>query len=112
MNISRIKISFLVASIAVTTFTQAFTRKDVTINEVGLSTNTNRVFIKATPIATNTDCSDTSIYAIELNSPEAYLFYSAALTAMNHGKKMRVQYEQDKCAATAPRIDVFWNLNQ
>lgn len=89
---------------------QGMTRKDITILEVGLSKNTNRVFVKGTPSATDTECSDKVNYAVSLEGAEGYLFYSAALTAMNEGKKMRVQYEPIGCLSNAPKVDVFWNL--
>ncbi len=106
------KLILLFGSVMLTTLAQASTRKDITITEVGLSKNTNRVFVKATPAATGTECSDKEHYAISLNGAEAYLFYSAALTAMNEGKKMRVLYESQGCLNGAPIVDVFWNLSQ
>lgn len=89
-----------------------FVRKDLTVLEVGLSTVSGRVFVVATPLATNTECVNTSYYAMKAGSPESFLFYSAALTAMNEGKKLRVQYETMGCLGDAPKVDVFWNLNQ
>ncbi len=94
-------------------FTEAGSvRRDITITEVGLSQNSNRVFVKSSDRATDSNCSDKEHYAMELGSPESYLFYSAGLTAMNESKKMRVIYITDgECMGDAPRVDVFWNLN-
>lgn len=91
---------------------QAFSseRKDITVLEVGLSKVSGRVFVKGTPSATTTDCTGKDHYSIALGDPEAYLFYSAALTAMKQGTKMRVQYEQQNCIGSGPVVDVFWNL--
>jgi len=89
---------------------QGMTRKDITILEVGLSKNSNRVFVKGSPSATDTECTSKDHYSIALEGAEAYLFYSAALTAMNEGKKMRVQYEPTGCIGSGPIVDVFWNL--
>lgn len=89
----------------------ASARKNIVVTEVGLSKNTNRTFIKSSTLAANSECSDKEHYAMELGTPESYLFYSAALTAMKEGKKMRVQFELDQCLSHAPRVDVFWNLN-
>lgn len=86
-------------------------RRDIVVIEVGLSTNSNRVFVRSSSHASDSECSDKEHYAIELGNPESYLFYSAALTAMNEGKKMRVLYELDQCLDGAPKVDVFWNLN-
>ena len=88
----------------------ANTRKDIVVKEVGLSKNSNRVFVKSSTLAIDSECSDKAHYAIELGSPESYVFYSAALSALNEGKKMRVLYELDECLGDAPRVDVFWNL--
>ena len=63
------------------------TRKDISVTEVGLSKNTNRVFVKSSNLASDSRCSDKEHYAMELGTPESYLFYSVALTAMNEGKK-------------------------
>ncbi|WP_054113239.1 hypothetical protein [Marinagarivorans algicola] len=106
------KLILLFGSVILAASAQADARKEITITEVGLSKNTNRVFVKATPLATDTECSDKEHYAMSLNGSEAYLFYSAALTAMNEGKKMRVQYETQRCLSGAPIVDVFWNLSQ
>lgn len=69
-----------------------FSRREIVINEVGLSINSQRVFVKSATLATDSECSDQAHYAMKLGSPESYLFYSAALSALNEGKKMRVQY--------------------
>jgi len=90
----------------------AFDRNEITVLEVGLSKNTGRVFVKGSPAATETSCTDTAHYSMPLGEPESYLFYSAALTAMNQGKKMRVQYEDNKCVGNGPQVDVYWNLNK
>ena len=87
-------------------------RVEVTVSEVGLSMNTGRVFIVASPAATNTECGSKNHYAMKVGSPESYLLYSAALSAMNEGKKLRIQYSDTDCLNDAPRIEVFWNLNQ
>ncbi|MGY5821780.1 hypothetical protein [Vibrio chemaguriensis] len=86
-------------------------RKDIDIIEVGLSKNTGRVFVKSSVQATDTNCSDKTLYAMKSGTPEAYVFYSAALSAMKDRKKMRIQYEPDQCLEQAPKIDVFWNLS-
>lgn len=88
-----------------------FDRKEITVLEVGLSMNTGRIFVKGSPAATETECTDKAHYSIALGSPEAYLFYSAALTAMKEGKKMRIQYGETECVGSGPKIDVYWNLN-
>ncbi|WP_370979956.1 hypothetical protein [Agaribacterium sp. ZY112] len=88
----------------------AASRMVIDVVEVGLSKNTNRVFIKGDQTAEGTSCEDGKVYSMLLEGPEAYLFYSAALTAMNEGRKMRVQYEQDACINGAAKVDVFWNL--
>lgn len=58
---------------------------------MGLSLNSQRVFVKSTTLAVDSECSDKERYAMKLGSPESSLFYSAALSALNEGKKMRVQ---------------------
>ncbi len=109
----KIKIAMVIALGLLPLFSEAgSTRKDITIKEVGLSQNTNRVFVVSSDKATDSICSDQDYYAMELGSAESFLFYSAALNAMNEGKKMRVQYVTDGvCLSNAPRVDVFWNLN-
>lgn len=107
MKFKFIAILYLITPIALA----EIIRKDVQVIEVGLSLNTQRVFIKAIPAATNTSCVDLSHYAMELGTPESYLFYSAALSSINEGKKMRIQYEPGKCIGGAPIVDVFWNLS-
>ena len=87
-------------------------RIEISVLDVGLSQNTNRVFVRSNTLANESVCASKDYYAMSLGSPDSYLFYSAALTAMNEGKKMRIQYSSDgECLRSAPKVDVFWNLN-
>ncbi|WP_096086617.1 hypothetical protein [Agaribacterium haliotis] len=86
--------------------------KELTIKEVGFSKNTGRVFIKSSDLADESHCSSKDHYAMPLGEPESFLFYSAALTALNEGKKVRVLYESSgECLSNAPEVLVFWNLS-
>lgn len=89
-----------------------YQRAEITIKEVALSQHSNRVFIVASPSATDTTCTSKDHYSMSIDKPEAFLFYSAALTAMNEGKKMRVQYSETECIGNGPVVNVFWNLAQ
>ncbi len=52
-----------------------FARVDVSVTEVGLSLNSNRVFIVASPSAFDSVCGDKNYYSMKLGEPESYLFY-------------------------------------
>jgi hypothetical protein len=84
-------------------------RKEVSILEVGLSMNTNRVFIVTDKASTNSECPGAT-YAMQLPAPEAYLFYSSALSSLKEDKKMRIQFSETECLDNAPKVEVFWNL--
>ena len=108
------KVRFIAAIIAALPLVSEadFSRKEIAVKEVGLSLNSQRVFVKSTTLAADSECSDKAHYAMKLGSPESYLFYSAALSALNEGKKMRVQYltGANDCLSNASQVNVFWNL--
>jgi len=90
----------------------AQTRQTISIKEVALSMNTKRVFVVSNETITGSSCSENAYLSIALPNPEAYLFYSAALSAMNENKKMRIQYSNSECVNNGSKVEVFWNLNQ
>lgn len=109
LNMLRVLLWGVVLGISVPAYAEHAT-KDILVAEVGLSKNTNRVFVKSSTLASNSECVDKELYAMELGSAESYLFYSAALTSMNEGKRMRVLYMLDQCVGNTSEVRVFWNL--
>lgn len=88
-----------------------YARKEITVMEVGLSHNTNRVFVIGSPEADNSPCPTKGYYSISLDNPSAYLFYSVALSAMNEDRMLRVQYDTTGgCIGNGPGVEVFWSL--
>jgi hypothetical protein len=81
------------------------------VTEVGLSHNTNRVFVIGSPEADSSRCPTKDYYSISLDNPSAYFFYSVALAAMNEDRMLRGQYDTTgDCISNGPRVDVFWSL--
>ncbi|WP_146171251.1 hypothetical protein [Saccharospirillum sp. MSK14-1] len=88
------------------------TIQTVNVLEVGLSMNTNRVFILTDQELTHSSCSDKQYLSVPLPNPAAYLFYSVTQAAMNEGKPIRVRYSNNECINNGAVVEVFWSLNE
>lgn len=82
-----------------------------TIIEAGISMNTNTIIIWTQEDATGTNCSKKDSFRISLPATEAYMVYSAAISAMYEGKKAKLTYSEDDCISGSPILEVFRNLN-
>ena len=88
----------------------AVERFETNVAEVGLSHNTNSVFVRTVSSIAHDDCGNQDYFRLSLDHPSSYMLYSAALTALNENKKMRFQYSVGECLSDSHKIEVFWNL--
>lgn len=85
--------------------------EDFTVVQVGISTNSNTVIIWTQEDASDTTCNYENQFRISLPSTEAYMVYSAALSAMYEGKKVSITYSETECINNGSKLEVFRNLN-
>ena len=88
----------------------AFEREVFNVKEVGLSNNTNTMFIVTSESASNSTCPAKNYFRMDLNSPYSALVYASAQTAMNNSHQIRIQYTNGECLIDSQRIEVFWVL--